>query len=273
MTDCYKSELDWLDLFNNSDYYETNNQTSNENICKGHFIICEFTTPCLVKIDSNDKYCTQHKTRYRFDKPKECLICFETLNKNVNIPLSCGHWVHKQCIKKSKKHQCPMCRQSIHIEDILYFMGKQYKTKIDILNSGIIGYDLRNIDTELIIDCLIIKFEEIRYIQVIQRLQNIKSKISTLDIDEIKFIRNVILSCIPREIRSVTYWGVLLISKLENNIFLNEISQNIPPVPEHEPGNDQQLISESPPEAVSENITQINSRQDGIMRRIFNYFF
>jgi hypothetical protein len=42
-------------------------------------------------------------------------VCFENLNENK--PLSCGHWVHKTCIIKSKKDTCPLCRQSVELTD------------------------------------------------------------------------------------------------------------------------------------------------------------
>jgi hypothetical protein len=229
MTHSYNPDIDWLELFNNSDKKEDKTNKKNEDICKGHFIICEFTSPCLFKSEPNEQYCTQHKTRYRFEKPKECLICFEELVTTVTIPLSCGHWFHKNCIKKSKNHQCPLCRHIIYREDILYFMGKRYKTKLDILNANIIFYDeLDKIKTEMIIECLINKFERIQEYDLIRRLKNIKSKLIILDENEEKFVRSVLIYCMSREKRFITYWSILLKYKLDNNIFLLEISENVP---------------------------------------------
>ena len=51
---------------------------------------------------------------YVSEKPCECPVCFESL-KNEKKSLSCGHWVHKDCIIKSKKDTCPLCRQTIKL--------------------------------------------------------------------------------------------------------------------------------------------------------------
>ena len=56
------------------------------------------------------------------EKPSECPVCYESLNEDK--ALSCGHWVHKSCIIKSKKDNCPMCRQKVKLtrrerEDII----------------------------------------------------------------------------------------------------------------------------------------------------------
>ncbi len=47
------------------------------------------------------------------EKPSECPVCYEPLNEDR--ALSCGHWVHKSCIIKSKKDNCPMCRQKVKL--------------------------------------------------------------------------------------------------------------------------------------------------------------
>jgi hypothetical protein len=47
------------------------------------------------------------------EKPSECPVCYEPLE--TDKALSCGHWVHKSCIIKSKKDNCPMCRQKVKL--------------------------------------------------------------------------------------------------------------------------------------------------------------
>ena len=47
------------------------------------------------------------------EKPSECPVCYEPLE--TDKALSCGHWVHKTCIIKSKKDNCPMCRQKVKL--------------------------------------------------------------------------------------------------------------------------------------------------------------
>lgn len=50
---------------------------------------------------------------YVCEKPSECPVCYEPLE--TDKALSCGHWVHKSCIIKSKKDNCPMCRQKVRL--------------------------------------------------------------------------------------------------------------------------------------------------------------
>lgn len=62
------------------------------------------------------------------EKPSECPVCYEPLNEDK--ALSCGHWVHKSCIIKSKKDNCPMCRQKVKLtrrerEDMINLMAEE----------------------------------------------------------------------------------------------------------------------------------------------------
>ncbi len=41
---------------------------------------------------SNEKYCCDHKYRYRLDKPDDCPICMEHISEETETPLECGHW-------------------------------------------------------------------------------------------------------------------------------------------------------------------------------------
>jgi len=51
-----------------------------------------------------------------YDKPNECPVCYEVLR--TSKPLSCGHWVHKKCIVKSLKNECPICRKEVELTDL-----------------------------------------------------------------------------------------------------------------------------------------------------------
>ena len=53
-------------------------------------------------------------SQFQAEKPQDCPVCFESLD-NENKTLSCGHWVHKECIIKSKKDCCPICRQTVKL--------------------------------------------------------------------------------------------------------------------------------------------------------------
>jgi len=46
------------------------------------------------------------------DRPTDCPVCYNKLSQ-VTRPLSCGHYVHKSCIIKSGKSECPICRKTL----------------------------------------------------------------------------------------------------------------------------------------------------------------
>ena len=52
---------------------------------------------CANKPKKGSNYCTRHHDLFRFDKPSECPICFESM-ADEHQPLPCGHWAHKNCI-------------------------------------------------------------------------------------------------------------------------------------------------------------------------------
>lgn len=79
------------------------------------------------KISNTDNLCYEHKHKYRFEKG-DCPICLEPIElpeiqslKQLQ-PLSCGHWVHRECIRKCKP-ECPLCRTPIAPKEIKYFMN------------------------------------------------------------------------------------------------------------------------------------------------------
>ncbi len=87
-------------------------------------IICQGITlsgkQCHRKI-KNQQYCYQHRktlqsgiTKYIQTKPKECIICCESL-ANQRRALACGHWIHKICIIESAKAECPICRTKLNL--------------------------------------------------------------------------------------------------------------------------------------------------------------
>jgi hypothetical protein len=50
-----------------------------------------------------------------YDKPRSCPICLESLETQVT-PLSCGHWVHEECMKTwdqyTAKNTCVVCKKT-----------------------------------------------------------------------------------------------------------------------------------------------------------------
>lgn len=62
-------------------------------------------------------YCFQHQQELKFiqEKPDECLICCDALSEDT--PLPCGHWIHLNCIIRSGKAECPVCRSPVVLNE------------------------------------------------------------------------------------------------------------------------------------------------------------
>lgn len=70
---------------------------------------------CKIRTLNPVGYCHRHLHKvnlYKFPKPKSCPVCFERVHQ-CRKPLSCGHWIHKSCVRKSGKAECPLCRQNL----------------------------------------------------------------------------------------------------------------------------------------------------------------
>ena len=78
---------------------------------------------------SKSNYCHLHLKQYddkhncnlnikKYDKPNDCPVCFEPMNEHN--PLLCGHWVHIDCIKKSGKNKCPICRKDNILNNVKF---------------------------------------------------------------------------------------------------------------------------------------------------------
>jgi len=64
---------------------------------------------CKNKTTNYHNLCKKHCGKKKYDK-EDCAICIE--NCPVN-PISCGHWIHFDCIVKSEKKECPICKESL----------------------------------------------------------------------------------------------------------------------------------------------------------------
>ena len=67
---------------------------------------------CCNKVTGGNFYCSRHVKLFKYPKPEDCPVCCESLS-DLPQPLSCGHWVHKNCVLKWGKDQCPVCRSNI----------------------------------------------------------------------------------------------------------------------------------------------------------------
>jgi Ring finger domain len=75
---------------------------------------CQFKR-CKNQKDASSRggnYCSEHKKQYALEKPEECPICLESLDEKEQ-PWPCGHYVHKNCIVKGMKPECPLCREKL----------------------------------------------------------------------------------------------------------------------------------------------------------------
>lgn len=99
------------------DCVKTSTESTNSNQ-KCTFYIKKQKRCCKLNIFPRYKYCTRHISEQQplqiVDKPEECPVCIETFDED-DSPLTCGHWVHKECIIKSGKGQCPVCRFDLYL--------------------------------------------------------------------------------------------------------------------------------------------------------------
>lgn len=86
-----------------------------------------FENDSLIKcgMKTDNKYCSFHIKKYKFE-PENCTICLESISTKTEIPLECGHWFHKECLKPTNTHSCPYCRSCMNKNDIKYIFGKNH---------------------------------------------------------------------------------------------------------------------------------------------------
>jgi hypothetical protein len=81
------------------------------------------------------KECFQHR-RSRFPKPEECPICLSRW-PTYNYALDpCQHWVCLNCVLKSGKPKCPLCRTGIKIHPRNNLLLRTYLKAFDRGISG-----------------------------------------------------------------------------------------------------------------------------------------
>ena len=90
---------------------------------------------CNKKI-KNGNYCKQHQKIYKLEKPDDCIVCAEHIDIKTEMPLSCGHWIHFNCMRNwvKIKDTCPCCRTKITKNEKQIFT-KQPNQFINIKNS------------------------------------------------------------------------------------------------------------------------------------------
>lgn len=91
-----------------------------ENECNGY----NYNGKC--KTVSEKLYCLNHRHKYRLEKPENCCICIDFISEISEIPLECGHWLHKECLKSTNIHSCPLCKEKLTKDEIKHIFGSYH---------------------------------------------------------------------------------------------------------------------------------------------------
>lgn len=140
---------------------------STNNICKAYTMSGK---KCKYKCKERG-YCNVHNKIYKYDKPDECCICFES-SSNIHHPLECSHWVHVKCIKKWGTNSCPLCKVTLN-------KIKVKKKKENVL-TGVVH--LTDLEILTIQDFLVAIGYNVDFTQDTQRLQENQNVVHILNI-------------------------------------------------------------------------------------------
>ena len=80
--------------------------------------ICNYKDCQHVCVHDLYNFCACHIKKQKplcdLEKPDTCPICFESTNTSV-IQLTCGHYLHKECMIKCGRPTCPICKQFVYM--------------------------------------------------------------------------------------------------------------------------------------------------------------
>lgn len=92
--------------------YDVSINILNTNKCKSLLIKDNKIINCDLNIKENENFCVNHIFINRFyNEIKECCICYEIIDKTIEIPLECSHIFHKKCLIEMKNKICPLCKK------------------------------------------------------------------------------------------------------------------------------------------------------------------
>lgn len=97
------------------------------------FYIPRLRRTCLHSTTGGSKECYQHR-KYKYPRT-ECPVCYNVLPK-WEVPLNpCQHWVCMDCVIKSGKEECPLCKTKVKVPlkhmSMLRFYSKRLKRYVD----------------------------------------------------------------------------------------------------------------------------------------------
>jgi hypothetical protein len=90
---------------------------------------------CRYKATSHYGLCKHHCGEHKRDR-EDCVICTES----VKQPISCGHWMHFECIMKTGKKECPLCMMTLKLtkEEQQQFKKHNKNKRMEIRGENII---------------------------------------------------------------------------------------------------------------------------------------
>ena len=98
---------------------------------------------------TSQEYCETHMHRYRLEIPDECIICCDTISRETETPLECGHWLHKQCIIPTNLHKCPICQNPLTQNEIDYIFGESHEEQNIYDDGRSIYFNLQEYEREI----------------------------------------------------------------------------------------------------------------------------
>lgn len=91
--------------------------------------ICYTTNKIKIIIELTEEYNKRKKlliiNNFIEEKPEYCPVCIEKFENKIK-PLSCGHFIHKNCVIRSGKTNCPLCKKEVKLT-IEEFIKIKYK--------------------------------------------------------------------------------------------------------------------------------------------------
>lgn len=67
---------------------------------------------CGMEQVKNSHFCSNHQSEYHTN---DCMICTDEFTVYDKALEPCGHWVHLECVYKSGKDICPICRTKLNL--------------------------------------------------------------------------------------------------------------------------------------------------------------
>lgn len=93
-----------------------NNNTCN---CPNCGKKCNYKDCEAKRVHTLYNYCEKHMQHQEpltgIEKPDACPICFEEDSSDNLIQLTCGHYLHKECMIQCGRPTCPICRQFVYM--------------------------------------------------------------------------------------------------------------------------------------------------------------